>query len=221
MQKIMIIEDEADIRNELAQLLGNEGFMVAILEQTDTAAARINEEKPDLVLLDIGLQGKDGYTLCLEIRRVSQVPIIFVTSRETSIDELKALSVGGDDYITKPYNIPVLIARIKVALRRCGENTAADHIQVKGLVLNTLKGTLEHNGKSVEATKNEVKILACLMQRPGEIISRMNLIEYLWENQIYIDDNTLSVNMTRLRSKLTDLGLKDYIITKRGMGYKV
>jgi DNA-binding response OmpR family regulator len=170
----------------------------------------------------LGLPGKDGFAICKEIRKVSRAPIMFVTSRDNSLDELKALSLGGDDYITKPYNIPVLLARIKAVLRRSGEPAAQNEIiEAHGLRLDMAKATLEHGGKTIEATKNEIKILSCLMRWPGEIISRADLIEYLWDNQVYIDDNTLSVNMTRLRSKLDELGLKDYIATKRGMGYRV
>lgn len=221
MDKIMIIEDEVNIRGELALLLGNEGYQVVAVANFDHIKEQIKAESPDLVLLDIGIPGRDGFALCMDIRSISEVPVIFVTSRDTSMDELKALSLGGDDYITKPYNIPVLMARIKVVLRRRNADRSSEYMEAKGLRLDHRKGILEYQGKSREATKNEIRILTCLMQHPGEIVSRADMIEYLWNNQIYIDDNTLSVNMTRLRAKLDDLGLPDYIITKRGMGYKI
>jgi DNA-binding response OmpR family regulator len=181
----------------------------------------VEQTRPDLILLDLGLPGPDGFALCKEIRKVSRAPVMFVTSRDNSLDELRALSLGGDDYVTKPYNIPVLLARIKALLRRSAGPSAKDEIiELGGLRLDMAKATLAHGGKTADATKNEIGILACLMRRPGEIVSRADLIEYLWDNQAYIDDNTLSVNMTRLRAKLDALGLKDYIATKRGMGYK-
>ena len=189
------------------------------------------QSRPDLVLLDIGLPGRDGFSLCAALRRSIDAPIIFVTSRDSSIDEIQALSLGGDDYITKPYNIPVLMARIKTALRRQKNTSEADILEIKGLEvkkqetanlrLNLTKGTVSAGSKSILLTRNELQILACLMNRPGEIVSRTDLIETLWDNQIYIDDNTLSVNMTRLRSKLEELGLPDLIKTRRGMGYQL
>lgn len=221
MAKIMIIEDEQAIRQELEFLLHNEGYQVAALTDFTDVVTAIGAEQPDLLLLDIGLPGRDGYSLCMAIRKESQLPIIFVTSRDTSMDELKALSVGGDDYVTKPYNIPVLIARIRTVLRRLGDSTGGEIIETNGLKLNLARATIEYHGSSCELTRNELRILSCLMARPGEIISRVEIIEYLWDNQIYIDDNTLSVNITRLRAKLAELGVPDYITTKRGMGYKV
>jgi DNA-binding response OmpR family regulator len=222
MARIIIIEDDAFIREELSMLLKNEGYSVSAVTDFDESATQVAQSRPDLILLDLGLPGKDGFALCKEIRKVSRAPVVFVTSRDNSLDELKALSLGGDDYVTKPYNIPVLLARIKAVLRRGSEPAAQeDIIEANGLRLDMVKATLAHGGKTEEATKNEMRILACLMRRPGEIVSRADLIEYLWDNQVYIDDNTLSVNMTRLRAKLDALGLKDYIATKRGMGYKI
>lgn len=213
---IIIFEDEIEIREELCLLLENEGYRVIAPESFDTR--KLADSLPDLILLDLGLPGKDGFSICREIRKISRIPIIFVTSRDSSMDELKALSLGGDDYITKPYNIPVLLARIKAVLRRMPE---AEHFEHKGLILNLSKGEVLCGGESCELTKNEMKILSRLMYKPGEIVSRGALIDFLWENQIYIDDNTLSVNITRLRSKLDALGKQDFIITRRGMGYMV
>jgi DNA-binding response OmpR family regulator len=220
MNKILIIEDDIFIRDELTMLLETEGYSVFAVTQFEDVAAQVVGHRPDLILLDLGLPGKDGFALCKEIRRDSRAPIMFVTSRDNSLDELKALSLGGDDYITKPYNIPVLLARIKAVLRRGGA-ARDDTIEAKGLRLDPAKAVLSHGGKSCDATKNEIKILSRLMRRPGEVVSRADLIEYLWDNQVYIDDNTLSVNMTRLRAKLDELGLPGYIATKRGMGYKL
>lgn len=222
MSRVIIIEDDPDIRDELALLLTNEGFEVIALTDFLETGTQLEKYRPDLILLDIGLPGRDGFALCKDIRKKSSEPIIFVTSHDNSIDELKALSLGGDDYITKPYNIPVLLARIKTVLRRSADGGGQeDYFEVNGLRLDLSRGIMEHGSISCDATKNEIKILSFLMRRPGEIISRADLIEYLWNNQIYIDDNTLSVNITRLRTKLAELGLEDYITTKRGMGYKI
>ncbi len=174
-----------------------------------------------LVLLDLGLPEKDGFTICMEIRRISQVPILFLTNRDSALDELQALNLGGDDYISKPYNIPLLLAHIKALLRRAsGGVREPDMLQTGGLSLCLSRGTASAGGRSVELTRNELRILVHLMRHPGEIVSRADLIDALWDDHIYIDDNTLSVNVTRLRGKLAELGLPDYIKTRRGMGYQ-
>jgi DNA-binding response OmpR family regulator len=221
MQKIIIIEDEPSIREELTFLLGNEGYAVFSVTDFSNVLEQIPSEQPDLILLDLGLPGRDGFSLCTDIRKTSSVPIIFVTSRDTVIDELKGLTMGGDDYITKPYNIPLLLARIKTVLRRGGIQGTRDELEAKGLHLNLMKGTVSSDGNVVELSRNEIQILAILMERPGEIVTRTDMIEALWDNQIYIDDNTLSVNVTRLRTKLESLGYPDYIKTRRGLGYQI
>ena len=161
--------------------------------------------------MDLGLPGRDGISLCAEIRKTSRTPIIFVTSRDSAADELRALSLGGDDYITKPYNIPVLLARIRAVLRRAGGTAEPDVLEAGELALHLARG----------AASNELKILAYLMGHMGQVVSRADLIEALWDSQIYIDDNTLSVNMTRLRAKLEGIGLPNIIKTRRGMGYQL
>lgn len=221
MQKIMIIEDDPAIRDELALLLGNEGYQVLLVTEFREVPKQVRDAGVDLILLDLGLPGQDGFSLCAEIQKSSDVPVIFVTSRDSSMDELRALSLGGDDYVTKPYNIPVLLARIKAVLRRRGGTAEVDTLEVKGLRLDLAKGAASSEKGTVELTRNEINILAQLMRRPGEIISRADLIEALWDNRIYIDDNSLSVNMTRLRSKLEALGLPGCIKTRRGLGYQL
>ncbi len=221
MHKIMIIEDDPTIRDELSLLLNNEGYCsVAVTDFADIAeqAAQI---APDLILLDIGLPGQDGFILCAGLRKAVRAPVIFVTSRDSGQDEVRGLSLGGDDYITKPYSVPVLLARIKAVLRRTGDTPEPDTLQAAGLILRLTQGTASAGGKTVELTRNELKILACLMEHQGCIVSRADLIDALWDSQIYIDDNTLSVNITRLRGKLGELGLPDYIKTRRGMGYQL
>ena len=222
MQKIMVIEDDTAIQEELALLLENEGYMPLVVTNFTDIQGQAVLERPDLILLDIGLPRRDGFSLCAALRKAVSAPIIFVTSRDAGVDEVRALSLGGDDYITKPYSVPVLLARIKAVLRRSsGEPEPADILEAGGLRLSLTKGVVSANGKTAELTRNELQILACLMAHTGQIVSRADLIDALWDNQIYIDDNTLSVNMTRLRGKLTEIGLPDAIKTRRGMGYQL
>lgn len=222
MQKIMIIEDDPAIREELALLLENEGYTPLVMTEFTDVPGQAARECPDLILLDIGLPGKDGFSLCAALRRAASAPVIFVTSRDAGVDEVRALSLGGDDYITKPYSVPVLLARVKAVLRRTsGEPEASDVLNVGRLRLSLTKGMASADGRAVELTRNELQILACLMTRAGQIIPRTDLIDMLWDSQIYIDDNTLSVNMTRLRGKLAEIGLPDAIKTRRGMGYQL
>ena len=217
MQTIMIVEDDPVIREELTFLLENENYQALPVSNFETVPEQVRSACPDLVLLDLGLPGRDGLSLCAAIRKIA--PIIVVTSRNSALDELRALNLGSDDYVTKPYNIPVLLARIKVILRRSGgESAEPDILKAAGLQLSLTKGTVSAAGQTAELTRNELKILAHLMAHAGEIVPRTDLIEALWDNQIYIDDNTLSVNVTRLRNKLEGLGMPDVIKTRRGMG---
>jgi DNA-binding response OmpR family regulator len=222
MQKIMIIEDDPAIREELALLLENEGYTALVIKRFTDIPAQAARERPDLILLDIGLPGRDGFSLCAALRKAAPSPVIFVTSRDAGADEVRALSLGGDDYITKPYSVPVLLARIKAVLRRGGGGSEqTDLLEAGGLRLSLTKGVVSSGEKAVELSRNELQILACLMVHTGQIVSRADLIDALWDNQIYIDDNTLSVNMTRLRGKLAEIGLPDAIRTRRGMGYQL
>ena len=222
MPQIMIIEDEPAIREELTLLLENEGYTpLAITEFTDVPgqAAR---ERPDLILLDIGLPGRDGFSLCAALRKAVPAPVIFVTSRDAGVDEVRALSLGGDDYITKPFQAPILLAHIAAVLKRAArEGTEVTKLTHKGAELDIARGSLSFCGQVVELTKNELKIMHYLFLNKEKIVSRANLIEYLWDNQVFIDDNTLSVNMTRIRAKLEQAGMRDFIRTKRGMGYSI
>ena len=220
MPKIMIIEDDPTIREELALLLENEGYTPFAVTDFTGIPEQAARNRPDLILLDIGLPGKDGFSLCAALRKTVPAPVIFVTSRDAGVDEVRALSLGGDDYITKPYSVPVLLARIKAVLRRSGAEPA-DLLEAAGLRLSLTKGSVSSGGKAVELSRNELQILACLMAHAGQIVSRADLIDALWDHQIYIDDNTLSVNMTRLRGKLAEIGLPDAVKTRRGMGYQL
>lgn len=222
MTQIMIIEDDPAIRDELALLLENEGCQPLPVTDFDSVPVQAAQAHPDLILLDINLPGRDGFSLCTALRKAVPAPVIFVTSRDSGADEVRALSLGGDDYITKPYSVPILLARIKAVLRRrSGGPEAADVLEAGGLHLSLTKGTVSANGSMAEVTRNELQILACLMEHSGQIVSRADLIDALWDSQIYIDDNTLSVNITRLRGKLAEIGLPDAIKTRRGMGYQL
>lgn len=221
MYKILIIEDEKLIQEELETLLANAGFLaVSVTDFTDTLM-QIKAQSPDLILLDINLPGQSGYSLCASVRRFSDVPILFITGRNTSMDELQALTLGGDDYIMKPYNIPVLLARINNLLKRNQPAKPPEYLECRGILLNPVAGTLTYSGQELEITKTELKILHYLFSHSGEIVSRLDLVTYLWDNEIHIDDNTLSVNIMRIREKLRTLGIDDLIQTKRGMGYKI
>ena len=167
MYKIMIVEDDASTRDELALLLQNEGYFPVLEVDFAEIAKQAEQEKPDLILLDIGLPGRDGFSWCASLQKNRKTPIIFVTSRNSSMDEIRALSLGGDDYITKPYNIPVLLARIKAVLRR-GSTSGADILERDGLRLNLTKGTVTANEQSQVLSRNEMQILACLMEHAGD-----------------------------------------------------
>lgn len=222
MDRILIIEDDALIREELGILLSNQGYEVTCITVFEDVPCQVREASPDLILLDVNLPGQDGYRLCTAIRSFSTVPILFLTGRGTAMDELQALTLGGDDYVAKPYNIPVLLARIGLLLRRCapGVQTGSRSMEHKGIRLDAVAGTLSKGGKSVDLTKTELKIMYLLFLHPGEIVPRADIIEYLWDNEIHTDDNALSVNVMRLREKLRALGEEGFLQTRRGMGYQ-
>lgn len=221
MKRILIIEDEELIRDELATLLSNANYLVECIIDFSNPVEQIKSIQPDLILLDVNLPGLDGYRLCSSIRSFTQTPIVFITGRNTAMDELQALTLGGDDYIAKPYNVPVMLARINLLIKKGTPDGEKSFIEYKGVHLHPIAGILVVNGLEVELTKTELKIMHYLFIRAGEIVSRLELVEYLWDNEIHIDDNTLSVNMTRIRDKLRKLGVDDLIQTKRGMGYKI
>ncbi|MCH1958557.1 response regulator transcription factor [Romboutsia hominis] len=222
MFTIMIIEDNELIRNEIHNLLDLNRYKTIKINDFNSITKQVKEYNPDLILLDINLPDEDGFKICTEIRSFSKVPIIFVTSRSTNIDELMGITLGADDFITKPYNTQILLARISSLLKRAYPNEKTiDNIEHNGITLNILKSTIEKNDKSVELTKNELKILHYLLINKGKIVSRVDILEYLWDSALFVNDNTLTVNITRIRSKVEELGIKDYIITKRGQGYMV
>lgn len=220
---ILIIEDDAVIRRELKILLENAMYRADALTQFQNITEQILARKPDLVLLDINLPDCSGFDICMQLREKTDIPVIFLTSRTDSMDELNGMLKGGDDYITKPYRAPILLARIAAILKRTRkmQENEAKPLLHHGVQLDLAKCVLSYLDQSVELTKNELKIMHRLYECPDEYVSRMDLIEYLWENQIFIDDNTLSVHITRIREKLKTLGIHDFIKTKRGVGYRI
>lgn len=222
MFKIILIEDDQEIREELKILLQNSGYEVKAISEFENVATKILEEKAHLVLLDINLPNKNGYEICSKVRAKSKVPIIFVTSRNSSMDELKGIMLGGDDYIEKPYNVPILLARIQNLLNRTYASEKKEtSIEYKGIVLNTLRSTITYQNQEIELTKTEIKTLYYLFRHKEQIIPRADIIDYLWDNEVYADDNSLSVIITRLREKLKEIGVENLIETKRGQGYKI
>ena len=221
MNRIMIVDDAETIRKELASFLGSCGYKVSVLENFSHVVQDIIQEKPDLVLLDINLPYADGYYICRELRKKSNIPILVVTSRNSEVDELMSMNLGADDFISKPYNLHILEARISAILRRSQTAQAIDVIEYRGLFLDLPSGTVSFQEKSVLLTKNELKMLAFLIQHQGKIVSRDDLMEYMWSSEAFIDDNNLSVNMTRLRKKLEQLGFQETIETRRGLGYQL
>lgn len=220
MNKLMIIEDSNVIRDELKSLLTKYGYEVLAPEEFENIIEYINNNQPNLILLDINLPVFDGFYICREIRKVSNVPIIIVTSRDSEVDELMSMNLGADDFVTKPYNTQILLARINSILKRAyGKIDNMDIITYKELKLDLSKGTIEANGQVLDLSKNELKILSYLIKNKGKIISREKLMNYMWNSDVFVDDNTLSVNVNRLRKKIEEIGLKDYIETKRGLGY--
>lgn len=220
MQKILIVEDDEKLRYELEKFLNNNGYEAESLKIFNNTIQDILKINPNLVLLDINLPNADGEYICREIRKKSNVPIIIVTSRDNEIDELLSINYGADHYITKPFNIQILLAKISSLLKRAkGISDINGRIDIGEFILNMSNSTIEKNDKLIELTKNEFKILQFLIQNRGKIVSREDIMECLWDNESFIDDNTLSVNITRLRNKLEEIGLKEVIETKRGQGY--
>ncbi len=222
MSKIFIIEDDLKLRKELSLFLSSYGYECILSDDFHHITDKAIQSNSDLILLDINLPYFDGFHICREIRKISSVPIIIVTSRNSDMDELMSMNLGADDFITKPYNTQILLARIGAILKRSNilnkENTI---IKYKEVALNLANSTLSFKDSIVELTKNELKILSVLMQNQGTIVSRNDIINELWQSDEFVDDNTLTVNITRIRKKLEDIGLFEFLVTKRGQGYIV
>lgn len=219
MQKILIIEDDEKIRSELETFLNKNGYETKTIVNFENTIEDALNEKADLILLDINLPYADGEYICKEIRKNSDVPIIMVTSRDSEIDELISLNYGADQYVTKPYNIQILLAKIAGLLKRNQSNNTNDKIELEKFILNTSSRYVENGDKKIELTKNEYNIIYYLSLKKRKLVSRDEIMDYLWESESFIDDNTLSVNIKRIRDKLEEIGAKDSIETRRGQGY--
>lgn len=220
MRKILIVEDDEKLCRELQTFLNNNGYHAESLPKGEYTISAILKTQSDLVLLDLGLPETDGLYLCRELRKVAELPVIVITSQDTQMAELMSMSQGADDFVTKPFHPQILLAHIEAVLKRsCRENLRPQKRRLGDFVLDLSRGTVSSGGKSVELTKNELRILDCLGENRDQIVSREQLMAYLWDSELFVDDNTLTVNVTRLRGKLSSIGAEHVIQTKRGMGY--
>lgn len=217
MQKILIIEDDEVISNELKSLLDSNNYNAIILNDFKNALNEILEAKPDLVLLDINIPYMNGETVLKNLRELSNIPVIMVTSRNSDIDEALSITYGADDYITKPYNPNILLLRIGAVLKRLNNNS--DTLIFKDLTINISKGIIKKGNEEIILTKNEMIIFSYLVNHQNKIVTRDELMTSLWNNEEFINDNALTVNISRLRSKLKSIGYENAIDTRKGMGY--
>ena len=219
MNKVFIIEDDVKINEQLGSFLKRYGYEVATSFDFENIVDIALEENPKIILLDINLPVFDGYYICKEIRKQSNVPIIVVTSRDTEMDELISMNLGADAFITKPYNTAILLARIESIIRRVYGNNSMEIYEYNGLRYNLSTSEMEYEGNKSDLTKNESRILYTLIKNKGKIVSRSELMKYLWQNDEFVDDNTLTVNINRLRKKMEEIGANNMLTTKRGQGY--
>jgi DNA-binding response OmpR family regulator len=223
MAKIMVVEDEIVIRQLIMEELEKWQFETFGTTDFHKVLLSVEEQEPQLVLLDINLPVFDGYYWCQKIREISKVPIIFISSRNTNMDMIMAMNMGADDFVTKPFDLDVLVAKINALLRRSynyAENNN-ETITHNNLVLNVENGSVDVNGELIDLSKNEYRLLYILMKNHGKILSREKLLRALWDDERFVDDNTLTVNINRLRRKIEQAGVKGYIETKVGQGYIV
>lgn len=222
MYKIMIIEDDLTISEAIKEHLSKWGYDVFCVTEFRNITEQVVDFDPHLVLLDVMLPFYNGFYWCNELRKISKVPVVFISSASDNMNIIMAMNMGGDDFITKPFDLNVLTAKVGALIRRTysfqGRMNVIEH---KGVILNLNDTTVSYNNQKVELTKNEFKILQLLMEHAGRVISREDIMQCLWESDSFIDDNTLTVNMTRLRKKLAGFGLENFIATKKGLGYIV
>jgi len=223
MYKIFIVEDDKALCNNIKEGIAKWNFDVATAQNFEDILQEFAKYNPHLVIMDINLPYFDGFYWCRKIRDISKVPIIFLSSRDSNMDIVMAVNMGGDDYVTKPFSMEILLAKMQALIRRTysyGQNDG-QIIECEGTILNINDGTLTYNGEKIELTKNEFKILQLLMRNKGKIVSRDKIMRVLWESEYFISENTLTVNVNRLRNKLEDIGLKDLIVTKKSQGYMI
>lgn len=221
MPRICIVEDDEILRQELAHLLELNGYESLICEDCSQAAPWIASQGADLAIIDLRLPGNDGHSVCRDLRKRDSVPIMVLTSSESEFDEVMSMNLGADDYVTKPYRPAVLLAHVQALLRRSSA-VPSRTVSHKGVTLDLASGEARFQGRSVELSRNEQRILDVLMSNPGVIVTRQELMCELWDTDSFIDDNTLTVNVNRVRKALSGLGVPDdYLVTKRGQGYFV
>lgn len=220
MYKILLVEDDSTITAVLKRTLEKWGYEAEAVSDFGHVEEEFIRYSPDLVLLDISLPFFDGYYWCREFRKTSQVPIIFISSASDDMNLVMAVNMGADDFLSKPFKLEVVLAKIQAMLRRAYTfGTRKDVLRAGDATLSLHDAVLDYRGRKLELTKNEFRILSLLMEKRGTVVSRDEMIRNLWENESFIDDNTLTVNVTRLRKKLEEIGLTDYIRTKKGLGY--
>lgn len=221
MFKIMIIEDDPKMREIVLENINKWGFEGFALTEFTAVLSEFIKFEPHLLLLDINLPAYDGFYWCNKIREVSRVPIIFISARNSNMDIIMAMNMGGDDYLQKPFSLEVLMAKINALLRRTYsyKEVEASALEHNGVILNVKDTLLQYNDQKVELTKNEYRIAYILIKKAGQIVSRDEIMNRLWEDESFVDDNTLTVNINRLRHKLKDIGLNDFIQTRKGQGY--
>lgn len=220
MADIFIVEDDPVIAREMDNFLTSWGHNVKCAQDFKNVTAEFADFNPQLVLLDISLPFFNGYCRCRKIRKLSDVPIIFISSAADNMNIVTAVNMGGDDFLAKPFDLSVLNAKVQAILRRTYELSGAGNLKEhRGAVLNKQSAAVSYHGKSAELTKNEYRILLTLMEKSGKIVTRESIMEQLWQDESFVDENTLTVNVTRLRKKLESIGLADFITTKKGIGY--
>lgn len=218
MNRILIVEDDRDISRELKELLDNSGYEAVVLENFKNACNNIIAMDPDLVLLDINIPYSNGEMLLQQLRSKSEVPVIMVTSRDSEADEVLSMSYGADDYITKPYNPTILLLRINAIFKRLAAKSDKTTIY-RGMEIVPQKGIIKYRDEEITLTKNEMTIFLFLLSNREHIVSRDELMTELWSNEEYLNDNALTVNISRLRGRFKDIGLDDVIETRKGQGY--
>ena len=221
MQKKLIVEDDEKLRHELEIFLIRNGYQSCGLEHFERTLDDMLQEDASLILLDINLPNVDGEYILKEFRKVSDIPVIMITSRDSEMDELLSMHYGADHYVTKPFNTQILLAKIRAVLKRTNNSAMQERMDCGRFVLNFSKSRIEKEENMVELTANELKIMKCLGKKKGNIVSREEIMNELWDSDAFIDDNTLTVNVTRIRKKLEEIGLEDVIVTKRGQGYSL
>lgn len=223
MYKIFIVEDDKALCNNIGEGIIRWGFDVISIENFENVLEEFAKHNPHLVIMDINLPCFDGFYWCRKIRDISKVPIIFLSSRDSNMDIVMAVNMGGDDYVTKPFSMDILLVKIQALLRRAYSygQEEGQIIECNGAILNLNDGILTYNDKSIELTRNEFKILQLLMRNQGKIVARDRIMRVLWESEYFISENTLTVNVNRLRKRLEDIELKDFIVTKKSQGYMI